>query len=142
MHNLNTCSTVILLGDNANAQPKTSHGTHEPTCCFVVAQPNPHVHTQGKPLDYEAMGREQRSLAAIIREHAGGRRAEPADRMIMRAQVSTLSAECAQCADHESEACQSLGVTSGLGLEQRACVDVIHWEQGLFGIHIMRSLLV
>ena len=46
-----------------------------------------HVCTQGKELDYEAMGREQRQLAAIIRDHMAGRRAEPADKLIMRAQV-------------------------------------------------------
>jgi hypothetical protein len=43
--------------------------------------------SQGKELDYEAMGREQRMLAAIIREHTSGRRAEPPDRLAMRAQV-------------------------------------------------------
>jgi hypothetical protein len=34
------------------------------------------------------MAKESRSLAAIIREHSGGKRAEPPDKLMMRAQVS------------------------------------------------------
>jgi hypothetical protein len=49
--------------------------------------PNPGPH-QGKELDYESMAKESRSLAAIIREHSGGKRAEPPDKLMMRAQVS------------------------------------------------------
>lgn len=48
-------------------------------------------HPQGKDLDYEAMAREHRALAQLIREHGGGpgggRLVEPPDRLIMRAQV-------------------------------------------------------
>lgn len=40
-----------------------------------------------KEPDYETMSREQRTLATIIREHAGGRRGAPLDKLIMRAQV-------------------------------------------------------
>ncbi|KAJ9513997.1 hypothetical protein QJQ45_021078 [Haematococcus lacustris] len=48
---------------------------------------NPVGFVEGKDLDYEAMGREQRALATIIREHAQGKRVEPFDRLMMRAQV-------------------------------------------------------
>lgn len=54
------------------------------------------MHTQAKALDYEAMSREQRALAAIIREHAGGRRAEPPDKLLMRTQVTCTY--CIVCA--------------------------------------------
>ncbi|GFH06304.1 uncharacterized protein HaLaN_00911, partial [Haematococcus lacustris] len=47
---------------------------------------NPVGFVEGKDLDYEAMGREQRALATIIREHAQGKRVEPFDRLMMRAQ--------------------------------------------------------
>lgn len=42
---------------------------------------------EGKELDYEAMAREHRSLAAVIREHSGTKRAEPPDRLVIKAQV-------------------------------------------------------
>ena len=42
---------------------------------------------QGKDLDYEAMAREHRALAAIIREHSGGKRVEPDDKLTLRTQV-------------------------------------------------------
>ncbi|KAG2452068.1 hypothetical protein HYH02_003104 [Chlamydomonas schloesseri] len=47
--------------------------------------------SEGKDLDYEAMAREHRNLAQVIREHGGGgggvQRIEPMDRLIMRAQI-------------------------------------------------------
>ena len=42
---------------------------------------------QGKELDYEAMAREHRALAGIIREHSGGKRVEPQDKLVLRTQV-------------------------------------------------------
>ncbi|KAL6763407.1 PTHB1 N-terminus-domain-containing protein [Haematococcus lacustris] len=51
---------------------------------------NPVGFVEGKDLDYEAMGREQRALATIIREHAQGKRVEPFDRLMMRAQVPAV----------------------------------------------------
>lgn len=39
------------------------------------------------------MAREQRQLAAIIREHAAGRRVEPPDKLLMRAQVGKAAAQ-------------------------------------------------
>ena len=42
---------------------------------------------QGKDLDYEAMAREHRALAGIIREHSGGKRVEPDDKLLLRTQV-------------------------------------------------------
>ncbi len=36
------------------------------------------------------MARESRSLAAIIREHSGGKRVEPPDKLFMRAQVDSI----------------------------------------------------
>jgi hypothetical protein len=36
------------------------------------------------------MAREHRQLATIIREHGGAKRADPADKLVMRAQASPL----------------------------------------------------
>ncbi|GLC42379.1 Protein PTHB1 [Pleodorina starrii] len=52
---------------------------------------NPVGFTEGKDLDYEAIAREHRQLAAVIREHGGGagggRLVEPPERLMMRAQI-------------------------------------------------------
>ncbi|GAX83403.1 hypothetical protein CEUSTIGMA_g10828.t1 [Chlamydomonas eustigma] len=42
---------------------------------------------EGKDLDYEAMAREHRSLAAVIREHSGGARVEPASQLLLKTQI-------------------------------------------------------
>ncbi len=77
-------------------------------CCQPVGPPPgrrlfcPHssrtAWAQGKELDYEALGREQRALAAIIREHSAGRRVEPPDRLLMRAQVRLCCTHCTHSA--------------------------------------------
>ena len=48
---------------------------------------NPVGFVEGKELNYETMAREHRSLAAIIREHAGGKRVEPQEKILIKAQV-------------------------------------------------------
>ncbi|KAG2488148.1 hypothetical protein HYH03_013291 [Edaphochlamys debaryana] len=52
---------------------------------------NPVGFTETKDLDYEAMAREHRALARVIRDHGGGaggtRLVDPADKLMMRAQI-------------------------------------------------------
>ncbi|KXZ41737.1 BBS9 protein [Gonium pectorale] len=73
---------LVLLGDDGRL-----------AVAYLGTDPltNPVGFTEGKELDYEAMAREHRALAAIIREHGAGaaglRALEPHDRLVMRAQI-------------------------------------------------------
>ncbi|GLI70845.1 hypothetical protein VaNZ11_015856, partial [Volvox africanus] len=61
--------------------------------CYLGTEPllNPVGFTESKELDYEAIAREHRQLAQVIRDHGGGagggRLVEPPEKLIMRAQV-------------------------------------------------------
>jgi hypothetical protein len=49
------------------------------------------------------MAREHRSLAAIIREHSGGKRVEPQDKLVLRTQVGDPQGGCRR-AQHQAAA--------------------------------------
>ncbi|GIM12857.1 hypothetical protein Vretimale_16089, partial [Volvox reticuliferus] len=61
--------------------------------CYMGTEPllNPVGFNEGKELDYDAIAREHRQLAQVIREHGGGagggRLVDPPEKLIMRAQV-------------------------------------------------------
>ncbi|GFR41608.1 hypothetical protein Agub_g2332 [Astrephomene gubernaculifera] len=90
------------------------------TVAYMGTDPllNPVGFTEGKDLDYEAMAREHRQLAAVIREHGGGagggRLVEPAERLIMRAQIpQRLDAPRGGSGLGEVEELSSLGAVAG-----------------------------
>jgi len=80
---------VADLGPNMRGMIVTLDDTGHVVVSYLGTDPllTPVGFVEGKELDYEAMAKEHRALAAIIREQSGGKRVEPPDKLIMRAQV-------------------------------------------------------